>query len=86
MKQRLEEESENKEDLKRNISEKLRNLQTRIKSTILEEREHFKFYTDNVCTKLEAELIKCDTEIKKDDDALMKNINEIKESIRVRNF
>lgn len=84
MKKRLEEESENKEDLKRNITEKLKNLQTRVKTMILEEKEHFKFYTDNICTKLEAELIKCETEIKKDDDTLLKNINDIKESIRVR--
>jgi len=83
MKKRLEEESDNKEDLKRNMANKLNLLQTKVKSMVIEERDHFKFYADNLSAKLEAELIKCETEVKKDDDALLKNINDIKENIKV---
>jgi len=83
MKKRLEDESENKEDLKKNLMEKLKNLQNRVRSRILEEKEHFKLYTDNICTKMEAELIKCETELKNEDDVLLSNIKDIKENIRV---
>lgn len=84
MKKRLEEESNIKDDLKRNIANKLNLMQNKVKSMIMEEKEHFKFYTDNLSAKLDAELIKCETELKKDNDEILKNINEIKENIKVK--
>lgn len=84
IKKKLEEESSNKDDLKRSVTNKLNVLQTKVKSMINEEKEHFKFYADNLNAKLEAELIKCETELKKDDDALLKNINDVKENIKVK--
>jgi len=84
MKKRLEEEIDNKEDMRKNIGFRLNNIQGKIRSMLLEEKEHFKFYTDNICAKLEAELIKTENELKRDDEVLMKNINEIKENIKVR--
>jgi hypothetical protein len=86
MKKKLEDESDNKEYLKQNIANKLSILQTKVKSMIMEEKEHFEFYTDNLTAKLEAEMIKCEIELKKDDDALLKNINDIRENIRVTYF
>ena len=83
MKKILEEESNVKEDLKRNVALKLNLLQTKVKSMMIEEKEHFKLYTDNLSAKLDAEMIKCETELKKDDDALIRNINDIKENINV---
>ncbi len=83
MKKKLEEQTENKEDFKRSVTDKLKNFQNRSKNMILEEKDNFKSYCDLVCMKLEAELIKCETELKRDDDTLLKNINDIKEYIRV---
>lgn len=83
MKGLLETETLNKDDLRKNISERLRNLQTRVKTYLLEEKEHFKEYTENITNKLEAELIKCETDVKRDEDMLLKNLTDIKDNIRV---
>jgi hypothetical protein len=83
MKKKLEGELENKDDFKINITEKLKKLQNKARSMILEEKDHFISYSDSICMKLEGEFIKYDTELKRDNDALLININDIKENIIV---
>lgn len=84
MKKKLEEELDNKNDLKINITDRLKKLENKAKSMIIEENELFKSYCDGVCMKLEGELMSFENKLKRDDDNLFRNINDIKEIIKVK--
>jgi len=83
MREVLDSEKMNKDELRKNVTEKLNNLQTRVKTFLMEEKDHFKEYTENITNKLEAELIRCEIDVKKDEDSLLKNLNDIKDNIKV---
>jgi hypothetical protein len=83
MKAVLETANLNKDELRKNVTERLRNLQIKVKSFLNDEKQQFKEYTENITNKLEAELIRCEIDVKRDEDTLLNDLTNIKDNIKV---
>lgn len=79
----LEEEKNNYDDLRTNYINDVRNIENKVKSQIAEEREFMKNFTENLFKKLETSLLTVEKSVRTQNDTMRKNVNILKEYIEI---
>ena len=83
LKKTLEEDRDNKDDLKKQVTEEFKNVETGVKVQLKEQNENLKTYSANLFQKLETSLMQCEKSLIKDNDIIKKNIEEVREYIDI---
>ncbi len=82
----VSDEKEKKEKMKNKSSEEIKQLEAKLKNMFNEERENSKMYVESSFKKIEEQMLRMETNIKKDNEGMNNNLLELKEFIDVFDY
>jgi hypothetical protein len=82
----IEEERNQKENLKTKQAEDFRNLEIQIKSLLEEEQQNMQNFADNLINKIDLQIHEMDKEYKSENEIIKNSISSLKENFEVLFF
>lgn len=83
LKKSAEEERDNKDDIKQIYQNELKQIESNIKSTLVDEREYMKIYSENLYNKIENMILNISKSSIKDNEDIKNSISLLKDHIQI---